>query len=66
LDMYGSSADSLGYVQAASPQPSGFASIAVSIHPATGGQHTGLPQYAMLGPWLRSSPPYQFHASDWF
>lgn len=30
LDMYNSSQDSVGYVQAASPQPSGFASI-VSI-----------------------------------
>jgi len=29
LDMYGSTADSLGYVQAASPQPSGYASIAL-------------------------------------
>lgn len=28
LDMYGSTADSLGYIQAASPQPSGFASMA--------------------------------------
>lgn len=30
LDMYSSSADSLGYVTATSPQPSGFPSIAVS------------------------------------
>jgi len=32
LDMYGSSQDSLGYVQAASPQPSGFPSISPSLH----------------------------------
>ncbi len=32
LDMYSSSQDSVGYVQAASPQPSGFPSIAVSIY----------------------------------
>ncbi len=32
LDLYnGTSAESVGYVQAASPQPSGFPSIAVSI-----------------------------------
>ena len=31
LDMYSSSQDSMGYVQAASPQPSGFPSIAVSM-----------------------------------
>ncbi|XP_063531765.1 RNA-binding protein Musashi homolog Rbp6 isoform X2 [Cydia strobilella] len=33
LDVYGSAADSVGYVQAASPQPSGFPAIAVSRAP---------------------------------
>lgn len=33
LDMYSSSADSVGYVQAASPQPSGYPAIAVSRAP---------------------------------
>lgn len=33
IDMYSSSADSVGYVQAASPQPSGFPAIAVSRAP---------------------------------
>lgn len=33
LDVYGSAADSVGYVQAASPQPSGFPTIAVSRAP---------------------------------
>ncbi|XP_072944185.1 RNA-binding protein Musashi homolog Rbp6 isoform X6 [Epargyreus clarus] len=33
LDVYGSAAESVGYVQAASPQPSGFPAIAVSRAP---------------------------------
>lgn len=32
LDMYSSSQDGIGYVQAASPQPSGFPSISPSLH----------------------------------
>lgn len=33
IDIYSSGADSVGYVQAASPQPSGFPAIAVSRAP---------------------------------
>lgn len=33
MDMYSSNADSVGYVQAASPQPSGYPAIAVSRAP---------------------------------